>query len=249
MSKGTIFGGLGLITIIGIAAGGYYWSLLHGALPTPDLSQAQASSAVEPGSCSAKEVVSTLIELVRSRGAHTRVLIEATSQKLAALENGRMQAKNAQYVAAIKQCTDSAAADGRAALNALGFINQPYESNAVSVCTTLPTRMQSECYKALNTVASKQQGCSAAAQGNAYGSSGLLADEEERDKIVPRASYDLMYIRTIATDQTVGARQCAARLSVKLPRDWGNAQEDIAYKVEKTSDGQFYITLLNPDQL
>jgi hypothetical protein len=56
------------------------------------------------------------------------------------------------------------------------------------------------------------------------------------------ATYVLNVIRLIRKDDTTEAVGCAARLALDIP-GWGNAEKDIEYTVEKTSDKKLYVTI------
>jgi hypothetical protein len=49
-------------------------------------------------------------------------------------------------------------------------------------------------------------------------------------------------IRTTAKDAATGAVFCAAELNINVPQ-WGILKESMTYKVEKTADGQLFITV------
>ncbi|HEV2563423.1 MAG TPA: hypothetical protein VGT78_14905 [Rhizomicrobium sp.] len=60
--------------------------------------------------------------------------------------------------------------------------------------------------------------------------------------IVATASYSLKTIRMEDRNATTGAVTCAAKLGADIP-NYGGAEEDIEYKVEKTTDGNLYVTI------
>jgi hypothetical protein len=74
----------------------------------------------------------------------------------------------------------------------------------------------------------------------------IAQDQKSIDEVTKSAYstavYSLNTIRLENKDETTGAVKCEARLHATIP-DFGAAEEDISYKVEKTTDGQLYATL------
>jgi len=66
---------------------------------------------------------------------------------------------------------------------------------------------------------------------------------QEIDKAVKAATYSVDTIRVTAKNDETGAIVCAARLSVDIP-SIGGAEQQVAYKVERTTDGKLYVTML-----
>lgn len=187
MSKGTVFLALGFVGLVGLTAGGYYWSLTRGganaAFPNPPPKQSDA------GSCGDKDVQATVIKLVKGRGYRTNLLMQISLAKVSALEEA-----DGMHAASLREAGDMQA-------------------------------------------------------GNDFESASMQSRAKNRIHAMSNAKFELEAIRTTSIDPNVGSKICTANLTATLPENWGQGAEELSYKIEKTSNGDFYITLLNVDNL
>jgi hypothetical protein len=187
VSKGAVLGTLVAVTLLGLGAGGYYWTLTRGGMNGN--SPIAAPKQSDAGSCGDTDIQATAVKLVKGRGYRTNLLMQASLAKVSALEE----------------------ADGMHA----GSLRQAGDEQA----------------------------------GNDFDSASMQSRARNRIHAMSNAQLKLEAIRTTSIDPNVGSKICTANLTAKLPEDWGQGAEELSYKIEKTSEGDFYVTLLNVSNL
>jgi len=97
------------------------------------------------------------------------------------------------------------------------------------------TREVSNCWKEANELAERAISTAHSLRGSRL--------KEIEDISNRSATYVVDTIRVTAKNDDTGANTCAARLQVDIP-NIGGAEQQIAYQVERTTDGKLYVAVL-----